>query len=172
MNLFAYSSVNTTLFSLLQLYKSKIWGMSTLQLCCSPSALPWLILFCLSLQAFPELFSCVLLPYYSPPRCPFPVKSLALSAHVSPRTIHFQVLDKSRISGPGKGPPSCNKWQLWQGLFFVAADTPTTQDTQGPACLPMDQTQRPQLGPFCPWSPPDADNWLECPDQVRNKRLY
>ena len=36
----------------------------------------------------------------------------------------------------------------------------------------MDQTQLPQLGPFCPWSPPDADNWLECPDQVRNKRLY
>ena len=25
----------------------------------------------------------------------FPIKSLALSAHVSPRTIRFQVLDKS-----------------------------------------------------------------------------
>ena len=38
---------------------------------------------------------------------PFPIKSLALSAHVS-RTIHFWVLDKSPVSGPGRGPPSCN----------------------------------------------------------------
>ena len=36
----------------------------------------------------------------------------------------------------------------------------------------LDKTQWPQLGPFCPWSPPDADNWPECPDWVRNKRLY
>ncbi|KAI4549117.1 hypothetical protein MG293_001447 [Ovis ammon polii] len=43
-------------------------------------------------------------------------------------------------------------------------DILTTQGTQGPVCLPMDQTQWPQLGPFCPWSPPDADNWPECPD--------
>ena len=32
-----------------------------------------------------------------------------MSAHVSPRTVHFQVLDKSSVSGPGRGPPSCNK---------------------------------------------------------------
>ena len=56
-----------------------------------------------------EQFSWVPLPYCSPPGCPFPIKSLALSAHVSPRTIHFQVLDKSPVSGPGRGPPSCNK---------------------------------------------------------------
>ena len=56
-----------------------------------------------------KLFSWVPLPYCSPPGCPFPIKSLALSAHVSPRTIHFQVLDKSPVSGPGRGPPSCNK---------------------------------------------------------------
>ena len=31
-------------------------------------------------------FSWVPLPYCSPPGCPFPIKSLALSAHVSPRT--------------------------------------------------------------------------------------
>ena len=36
-----------------------------------------------------ELFSWVPLPYCSPPGCPFPIKSLALSARVSPRTIHF-----------------------------------------------------------------------------------
>ena len=55
-----------------------------------------------------ELFSWVPLPYCSPPRCPFPIKSLALSAHVSPQTIHFQVLDKISVSEPGRGPPSCN----------------------------------------------------------------
>ena len=55
-----------------------------------------------------ELFSWVPLPYCSPPGCPFPIKSLALSTYVSPRTIHFRVLDKSPVSGPGRGLPSCN----------------------------------------------------------------
>ena len=43
-----------------------------------------------------ELFSWVPLPYCSPLRCPFPIKSLALSAHVSPRTVHFWVLAQFR----------------------------------------------------------------------------
>ena len=51
-----------------------------------------------------ERFSRVPLPYCSPPGCPFPVKSLALSAHLSPWTIHFRVLDKSPVSGT----PSCS----------------------------------------------------------------
>ena len=56
-----------------------------------------------------EQFSWVpLLPYCSSPGSPFPIKSLALSVHVSPQTIHFWVLDKSPVSGPGRGPPSCN----------------------------------------------------------------
>ena len=55
-----------------------------------------------------EQFSWVPLPCCSPPGCPFPIKSLALSAYMSPWTIHFQVLDKSPFSGPGRGPPSCN----------------------------------------------------------------
>ena len=55
-----------------------------------------------------EQFSWVPLPYCSPPGCPFPIKSLALSAHVSPRTIHFRMLDKRAVSGPGRGPPACN----------------------------------------------------------------
>ena len=59
-----------------------------------------------------ELYSWVPLPYCSPPGCPFPIKSLALSAHVSPQTIHFRVLDKSPVSGPGRGPPSCNSWTI------------------------------------------------------------
>ena len=69
-----------------------------------------------------EQFSWVPLPYCSPPRYPFPI--ISLSAHVSPQTIHFRVLDKSPDSGPGRGPPSCNtgvrkipwrrKWQPTQ----------------------------------------------------------
>ena len=54
-----------------------------------------------------EQFSWVPLPYCSLPGCPFPINSLALSAHVSPRTTHFRVLDKSPVLGPGRGPPSC-----------------------------------------------------------------
>ena len=67
-------------------------------------------------QNFP--FSWVPSPYCSPPGCPFPVKSLALSAHVSPQTIHFQVLDKSPVLGHGRGPPSCNTKihiLVWEG---------------------------------------------------------
>ena len=52
-----------------------------------------------------EQFSWVPLPCCSPPGCPFPIKSLALSAHVSPQTIHFWGLDKSLVLGPGRGPP-------------------------------------------------------------------
>ena len=52
-----------------------------------------------------ELFSWVPLPYCSPPGPPFPIKSLALSAHVSPRTIHFWLLDKNPVLGPGRDPP-------------------------------------------------------------------
>ena len=36
-----------------------------------------------------EQFLWVPLPCHSPPWHPFPIKSLALSAHVSPQTIHF-----------------------------------------------------------------------------------
>ena len=48
---------------------------------------------------------------------PFPIKSLALSADVSPQTIHFRVLDKSPVSGPGRGPPSCNTTNEYSGLI-------------------------------------------------------
>ena len=55
-----------------------------------------------------ELFSWVPLPYCSPPGCPFSIKSLALSAHVSPQTIYLWVIDKRPLSGPERGPLSCN----------------------------------------------------------------
>ena len=49
------------------------------------------------------------LPSCSPPGCPFPIMSPALSARVSPWTIHFWMLDKSPLLGPGRGLPSCNR---------------------------------------------------------------
>ena len=42
-----------------------------------------------------SLVPLVPLPYCSPPGWAFPIKSLALSAHVSPQTINFWVLDKA-----------------------------------------------------------------------------
>ena len=57
-------------------------------------------------------FSWVPLPYCSPLRCPFPIKSLALSAHMSLRTIHFWVSDKSPLLGPRSGPPSSNNYLI------------------------------------------------------------
>ena len=71
-----------------------------------------------------EQFSWVPLPCCSLPRHPFPIKSLALSAQVSPQTFHFRVLDKRPVSGPGRGSLSYNRvtnvterWQL-QSLCF------------------------------------------------------
>ena len=66
-----------------------------------------------------EQFSWVPLPYCSPPGCPFPIKSLALSAHVSPWTIHFGVLDKSPVLGPGRGPPSWNRTIVKSGIVIL-----------------------------------------------------
>ena len=55
-----------------------------------------------------EQSSWVPLPCCSLSRHPFLIKSPALSAHVSPLTVHFQVLDKSPVSDPRRGLPSCN----------------------------------------------------------------
>ena len=66
-----------------------------------------------------ELFSWVPLAYCSPSRVSFPNKSLASSALVSPRTIHFWVLDKSPVLGPGRGPPSCNTIMALVIFLFV-----------------------------------------------------
>ena len=70
-----------------------------------------------------EQFSWVPLPYCSPPECPFPIKSLALSAHVSPRTIHFQALDKSPVSGPERGPSSCNNSIYMRYVKFIETES-------------------------------------------------
>ena len=55
-----------------------------------------------------EEFSWVPWPFCSLPRLPFPIKSLALPACVSPQTVHFQVLDTSPLLGSGRGSPSGN----------------------------------------------------------------
>ena len=83
-----------------------------------------------------ELFSWVPLPSCSPPRRPFPIKSLALSAHVSPWTIHFWVLDKSPVSGPGRGPPSCHT--LW--LLKLSTLVSLAIRNQGPASPKMNSS--------------------------------
>ena len=73
-----------------------------------------------------EQFSWVPLPCCSPPCSPFPKKLLALSACVSPGTIHFSVLDKSPLSDPARSPPFCNRWRLWWD-FLTATDAVTIQ---------------------------------------------
>ena len=110
-----------------------------------------------------EQFSWLPLPYCSPPGCLFPIKSLALSTHASPRTIHFRVLNPS--FGSWKGSAFLQQMVTLVEFFFAVTDILSTRGTQGPTCLPMDQTQRPLLRPFSPWSPPDEDNQLECPDR-------
>ena len=119
-----------------------------------------------------ELFSWVPLPSCSPPRCPFPIKSLALSSHVSSQTIHFWVLGKSPVSGPGRGHPSCSKWWLWRELFFIATDIMTTRGTQVQlACQWTRPSGSLNWDPFVPVS-----SWCgqlaRVPWPVRNKRLY
>ena len=57
-----------------------------------------------------ELFCWVPLTYCSPPECPFPIKSLALSVHVSPQIIHFLVLDKSPFHVLKGVPLPATRW--------------------------------------------------------------
>ena len=56
-----------------------------------------------------EKFSWVPLPCCSPPRCPFPIKSLALLASVSPWIIHFPSVRQKPTLGPRKGSPFLNQ---------------------------------------------------------------
>ena len=66
-----------------------------------------------------ELISWVPLPSCSPSGHHFPIKSLAFSGPVFSRTIHFQVLVKSPVSGPRRGLPSCNTKihiLVWEGI--------------------------------------------------------
>ena len=98
-------------------------------------------------------------------RGPFPNKiSCFVSTYVSSDNS-FPSVRQELSFGPWKGSLFQQQMVTLVGLFFTETDILTTWGTQGSACLPMDQTQRPQLGPFCPWSPPDTDNWPEYPDR-------
>ena len=55
-----------------------------------------------------EPFPWAPLPCCSLPGRPLLIKSPALSARVSPRTIHFWALDRSPLLGLGSGPPPSN----------------------------------------------------------------
>ena len=64
----------------------------------------------------------------SSPGFPYPIKSLALSAHVSPQTNHFWVVDKSPVSRPVRDPPSCNtwgyNWETEQQIYIFVVSLP------------------------------------------------
>ena len=102
---------------------------------------------------------------------PFPIKSLALLVHVSPRTIHFQVLDKSPVSGPGRGPLSHNKTSTFgcclSGLRELFASSscksaPHISPCAGALChLPGDQLSSLAQPAFLPWVPANKSlSWL------------
>ena len=93
-----------------------------------------------------EQLSWVPLPCRPPPRLPFPVKSLAMSARVSPQAIYYPVLDKSPFLGPGKGLPSCHSTVciLWQErknldiehfLYPLASSVPFTVHCVSAFCI-------------------------------------
>jgi len=90
--------------------------------------------------------------------------SLVAKMVMCPSDNSFLSVRQEPSFGPWKGSAFLQQVATLVGFFFAETDILTTRGTQGPACLPMDQTQQPQLGPFCPWSPADADNWPECPD--------
>ena len=102
-----------------------------------------------------EQFSWVPLPYCSPPgwrgatRVPFPIKSLVLSAHVS-SVNSFPSVRQEPGFGPWKGSPFLQQMATLVGFFFTESDILTTRGTQGPACLPMDQTSSCNKDPFVP----------------------
>ena len=98
----------------------------------------------ITIKPVAELFSWVPLPYCSTPGCPFPIKSLALSAHVCPWTIHFWVLDKSRVSGPGRGPLLVTNGD--------GGDSYSVRLTSRPLGV-----LRGQLA--CQWTRPSSHNW-------------
>ena len=56
-----------------------------------------------------EQFSWVPLPYCCPPGCPFPIKSLALSAHVSSDYSFLSVRQETSLGALEGAPPSYNK---------------------------------------------------------------
>ena len=64
------------------------------------------------------------LPSCSLPGRPFPIRSLALSARLYPRTIHFSVLEKGLSLPPGRGSPLLQHSEVWiMGKSFLIFTT-------------------------------------------------
>ena len=95
---------------------------------------------------------------------PFPNKISCFVSTCASSDNSFPSVRQEPSFGPWNGSAFLQQMATLVGLFFAETDILTTRGTQEPACLPMDQTQWLQLGPFCPWSSPDVDNWPECPD--------
>ena len=85
-----------------------------------------------------------------PPGCPFPIKSLALSAHVSPQTVHFRVLDKSTVLGPWKGSLFLQQMATLVGLFFAETDILTTRVLRGQLACQWTRPSGRNCDPFVP----------------------
>ena len=96
------------------------------------------------------LFSWVPLLYCSPPGHPLTIKSLALPADVSPWTIYFRVSDKSPVSGPGRGPLSCNRTIAAAISIFISYSSTGLHIAQCKdfSCNAGDSGSIPRLGRF------------------------
>ena len=81
---------------------------------------------------------------------PFPNKISCFVSRCVSSDNSFPSVRQEPSFGPWKGSTFQQQMATLVGLFFAETDILTTRGTQGPACLPMDQTQRPQLEPFVP----------------------
>ena len=84
-----------------------------------------------------EQVSCGPSPCCSPPGRPLPIKSLALLARVSPWTIHFQALDESPLSGPGRGPLPATKGGPLPQTWFCQYLPLKLRSLRKPQCLSL-----------------------------------
>ena len=102
-------------------------------------------------------------------RAPLPSKVSALSARVSPQTLHFRLLDEIPLSDPGKGPPSCSNSthdaghsQVDKKAIELKPTMPAAADTHShrhlTSALPTltiyawhSGTLRPSTHPVLPW---------------------
>ena len=98
--------------------------------------------------------------------------SLLLCQHISPQTILFQLLDNSPLLGPWRRSPFPTIGNHEGTIFFLLRLT-----SQSLRVLQDQLTCRQAQSSSCNWDRfvpglPDMANLSECPNQVRNKRLF
>ena len=81
---------------------------------------------------------------------PFPNKISCFVSTCVSSDNSFPSVRQEPSFGPWKGSAFLQQMATLVGFFFAETDILTTRGTQGPVCLPMDQTQWLQLGPFVP----------------------